>query len=144
MPVSDPVDPAGFDGMFDATLRALGQVGGAPGEGEDAEPLVGTGEGAGGLIRATATAGGRITDLDLNPRALRMGSAELSEEILAAVNGALDDLRTKVSEAAATPDLSGLAERLKEVQETSKRQLSGLIESLVAAQERIASAGRSS
>lgn len=140
----DFVDPAGFDGMFDATLRALGRLRGGSGDGEDVEALNGTGEGAGGLIRATAAAGGRITDLDLDPRVLRMQSAELSEEILAAVNGALDDLRNNVSEAAATPELSGLAEQLKEVQETSKRQMANLIESLVAAQERIAFAGRSS
>jgi hypothetical protein len=125
----------------------LGQLrGGGDGaestEGAAAEPLLGFGESADGLIRVTAAAGGRLTELELDPRAMRLSSVQLSEQILLAANAALADLRDRVMDAAAGPNLDALATQLVEVQEESTRQMSTFLQALTDAQERIASQGR--
>jgi hypothetical protein len=55
--------------------------------------LRGEAEAADGLIRATVGIGGRLESLRADPRAMRLGSEALCEEIMVAVNGALDDLQ---------------------------------------------------
>ncbi|WP_345577143.1 YbaB/EbfC family nucleoid-associated protein [Nonomuraea rosea] len=51
----------------------------------------GTGSGADGRIVVNADHSGRIDSIDLHPRAMRLASEELSEELLRAVNAAQDD-----------------------------------------------------
>jgi hypothetical protein len=145
--MSAPVDSSGLNGLLSQTMQVLGQLrGGGDGaestEGADAEPLLGFGESADGLIRVTAAAGGRLTELELDPRAMRLSSVQLSEQILLAANAALADLRDRVMDAAAGPNLDALATQLVEVQEESTRQMSTFLQALTDAQERIASQGR--
>jgi hypothetical protein len=64
------------------------------------EETVGRGESADGRISAEYRAKGGLTALDLDPRALRMPSPELSEQIRIAVNAASADFQAKVREAA--------------------------------------------
>jgi DNA-binding protein YbaB len=56
----------------------------------------GTGEAADGLIRAEVTAAGRLVGLRLDPRAMRLDSQTLAEEILAAADRAGADATRQV------------------------------------------------
>ncbi|GGV19816.1 YbaB/EbfC family nucleoid-associated protein [Actinomadura sp. LOL_016] len=69
---------------------------------ESVQETVGTGEAADGRIIAEYRAEGGLTRLDIDPRAMRLGSAELSEGIRTAVNAAAQDFQTKVREASAS------------------------------------------
>lgn len=60
--------------------------------------VVGRGESADGKISAEFKTDGGLTALDLNPRVLRLSSAELSQEIRAAVNAAAQDFQDKTGE----------------------------------------------
>jgi DNA-binding protein YbaB len=146
--MSAPIDSSGLDRLIGQTLKALGQARGGGVKPDDttetteSEPVQGSGEGADGLIRATAVAGGRLTDLHLDPRVLRMTTVSLSEGIVTAVNAAFEDLQNKIRESAVGPDLDALATQLKEVQEESTRQMGSFLQALTDAQERIAAAGR--
>ncbi|MEU8248688.1 YbaB/EbfC family nucleoid-associated protein [Nonomuraea sp. NPDC048916] len=51
----------------------------------------GKAEAAGGLVAARVGADGRLVGLKLQPRVMRLGSDELAEAIVAAVNAALED-----------------------------------------------------
>lgn len=59
---------------------------------------VGTGESAEGLITARFTAADGLAALDLDPRALRVPSADLAEYIRLAVNNAYDDYRAAIQQ----------------------------------------------
>ncbi len=61
--------------------------------------VVGRGEAADGRIRAEFQSVGGLTALDLDPRALRLSSDELSLEIRAAVNAAAHDFQHQLSQA---------------------------------------------
>jgi DNA-binding protein YbaB len=61
----------------------------------------GHGEGADGLVRVTVTAAGRVTELRLDPRAMRLGSELLTEQILAAIRAAIADAEQQTQEAMA-------------------------------------------
>jgi DNA-binding protein YbaB len=130
--------------MVETTLQALDKARGAPtGDGEDdGEELRGTGEAAEGMIRVAALPGGRLADLELDPRVMRMDSITLAKEILTATNAALADLQEKLKAGLVSPDLNALASQLTEVQQESSRQMSTFIQSLVDAQDRIAQSGR--
>jgi DNA-binding protein YbaB len=88
---------------------------------EDADPR-GVGEAACGLVSAEVGADGLLADLRLNPRALRLGSAALAEDIVSAVRAAQEDLRGRTDESAGPPalpeglDPSVLVRRLEEVE----------------------------
>ena len=145
--MSSPVDGSGLQRLLGQAMQALGQVRGAAGEdgqdgaGEDAEPILGHGEGADGLIQVTAETGGRISAIELDPRIMRLSTVDLGAELVAAVNAALTDLQNRIREAVAMPDLDNLAAQLKEVQEESSRQMGNFLQSLTDVQERIASSG---
>jgi DNA-binding protein YbaB len=127
--------------MVESTMRALDQArGAAPAEGD--EELRGRGEGADGLIRVAALPGGRLADLELDARVMRMDSVTLAEQITVAANAALADLQDKMKAGMVGPDLNALANQLTEIQQESSRQMSTFMQSLVDAQERIANAGR--
>jgi DNA-binding protein YbaB len=127
--------------MVESTMRALDQArGAAPAEGD--EELRGVGEGAEGLIRVAALPGGRLADLELDARVMRMDSVSLAEQITIAANAALADLQEKMKAGMVGPDLNALANQLTEIQQESTRQMGTFMQSLVDAQERIANAGR--
>jgi DNA-binding protein YbaB len=66
---------------------------------ESIREAVGRGEAADGQVVAEYTVEGGVSRLDLDPRAMRMGSQELAQEIRTAVNAAAADFQAKVREA---------------------------------------------
>jgi DNA-binding protein YbaB len=68
--------------------------------------VVGRGEALDGKIAAEFTSSDGLSRLDLDPRALRMPSDELSKEIRAAVNAASKDFQTQLTQA--TTSMFGL------------------------------------
>lgn len=101
------------------TLRSEG-AGVEPG---DSEPASGNGQALDGLIQVTAQAG-RVTEIQLDPRAMRLPSQTLAEELLAATNAALADLESKAAaQDAITFDPQALSAQLAEVQDMSVRQM---------------------
>jgi DNA-binding protein YbaB len=96
---------------------------GAGAEPGDSEPASGNGQALDGLIQVTARAG-RVTEIQLDPRAMRLPSQTLAEELLAATNAALADLESKAAaQDAITFDPQALSARLAEVQDMSVRQM---------------------
>ena len=115
-----------IDQLLEDTRRVLAEM--RPGAGTPPDPgeLRGEGEAADGQVRAVAGAGGRLESLTVNPRALRLGSEALCEQIVVAVNAALDDLRDRVegqAVAAGAADPAALAEQLRNLHTESARQM---------------------
>ncbi|TYK46932.1 YbaB/EbfC family nucleoid-associated protein [Actinomadura decatromicini] len=103
-----------------------------PGGGPKAE---GRGEAADGLIRATVSADGEITSIDLAPRAMRMSSEEIGEHVATAVNAAFGDLRAgpaALPDAAATERLTAQARELQDMSMRQMRQMTQSISDLMA------------
>jgi DNA-binding protein YbaB len=150
--MTSPADPSGITGIVEQALQSLRQATGAGqqatgqpsgGEASGEPPTVeGHGEAAGGLITVTAVPGGRLQDLRIDARAMRLTSEELAEEILNAANAALGDLQLAIRGAVGAPDLEGLTESLKKIQEQAVPQMRTFLETLTATQERIAASGR--
>ena len=91
--------------------------------GPDGQPPEGHGEAANGMVRVTA-AGGRLSNVEFNPRVMRLPSEELAEAIVAAANGALDDLAAKYPAVAAPRvDAAALEARLAEMQQQGAAQM---------------------
>lgn len=115
------------DRLLGDARRLLGEIrSAAPGAASnpDIEELRGVGEAANGLIQATVATGGRLESLRADPRAMRLGSEALCEEIMVAVNAALDDLRAKAQAAGPVlPDQAVLDQRLEELQSESVRRM---------------------
>ncbi|TMR02452.1 YbaB/EbfC family DNA-binding protein [Actinomadura soli] len=121
------------------TLDAM-RKGGAPerpadgqtGEtGETGETVEGVGEAAEGRVKVTAASGGRLTKVELNPRALRLSAEELGEHLVTAANAALDDLRRNAGAAAAGQaiDTARLSEQIEGLQNESLRQMTMISQS---------------
>ncbi|TYK48932.1 YbaB/EbfC family nucleoid-associated protein [Actinomadura decatromicini] len=77
-------------------------------------------------VRAVVSPDGRITSVEIGPRAARLSSQEIAERAVAAINAALDGLSTR-SAAFGGADLTA---RLREAQDLSVRQLTEYTESL--------------
>lgn len=125
------LDASGFDRLLEQTRQALASVrlAGTPAEPGEVE-MTGVGAAADGQVRATVLAGGRLESLQVNPRLLRNGIESVCEQIIVAVNAALDDLRDQAAAqgAAQVPaggvvDPAALAGRLRELQDQSVRQM---------------------
>jgi DNA-binding protein YbaB len=129
------LDAEQFERMLDRSRRMLDTVR----EGEiadtDAEPATGSGEAADGLVRATAT-GGRLHRLELDPRAMRLPSETLAEEITIAVNAALNDLRAASADVRGT-DLAALGRQVREVQDEGVRRMAMISSAIQDAMARI-------
>ncbi|MFG1842850.1 YbaB/EbfC family nucleoid-associated protein [Micromonospora sp. NPDC049175] len=103
-----------------------------------AEPVIGTGTGAAGMIEVTAVTGGQIERISLDPRVMRVPSETLAEELRDAVNEALRTLQASTTANVAPPiDPNALTAQLEKLQETSVRQMSGFIEAIAQAQNRL-------
>jgi DNA-binding protein YbaB len=127
-----------LDRMLTETRKLLGQVRSGDGT-ASSEAAEGRGSAADGRIIVVAGAGGEITSIELDPRVMRMGSQDLAEHLVEAVNQALRELRAQ----AATADVSIapeiLEQRLAEVQDQGLRQMAMFTEGL---QEVIARLGQ--
>ncbi|MEV4516277.1 YbaB/EbfC family nucleoid-associated protein [Dactylosporangium sp. NPDC049525] len=123
-------------GLLDSVQRLLGAT--QPTDSPDAQPaLRGTGTSPNGLITAVAALGGRIESVAVDPRGLRLDSQTLGEEVAAAVNAALDDLRAQAKLAPEAVDLAALHTELTQVRDESARQFTSFLESISATQERV-------
>jgi DNA-binding protein YbaB len=86
--------------------------------------LQGSGQAANGQVSAVADPDGRLRELIINPRVMRMASEDLAREILTAVNAALDDLRATIPGLeTATMDPKALAGSLDGMQDDVMRRL---------------------
>ncbi|WBB70073.1 YbaB/EbfC family nucleoid-associated protein [Micromonospora sp. WMMD812] len=102
------------------------------------EPVTGTGTAADGMIEVTAVTGGQIERIDLDPRVMRLPSETLAEELRDAVNEALRSLQASAPANSTLPiDPNALSAQLEKLQETSVRQMSGFIEAITQAQNRL-------
>jgi hypothetical protein len=72
--------------------------------GRDGRPHEGFGTAGGGLIQVKAV-DGRLTSVELDPRAMRLPSQDLAQEFARAANAALDDLASKFPAAASAAGL---------------------------------------
>ncbi|MBB5085019.1 YbaB/EbfC family nucleoid-associated protein [Nonomuraea endophytica] len=88
--------------MLTQAIQALERAAEAPAD----AVFQGDGVAADGQVRVVAGPDGRLRELHLNPRVMRMASEDLAREILGAVNAALDDLRAHV------PGLEGVDPQL--------------------------------
>lgn len=138
--MSQIADPSGINAMLAQATSALAAFQAASPE-ADAEPPVGHGSAANGLITVQAGTPGRISTCTLDPRVMRLDSATLAEELTRAVNDALADLQRLAGAAGAPADLSGLNDQLKEIQQNAASRLAAYSDALVQAQERIAARG---
>jgi DNA-binding protein YbaB len=113
-----------FDQALSAARQALNDV--TP----SSAPATGTGLAADGLIRVTAD-GGRLSEVVVDPRAMRLPHAEFAEQLREAVNSALAEADvTATPEAAALPDPARLAHQLEELQNQSARQMARYTQSI--------------
>jgi DNA-binding protein YbaB len=97
----------------------------------DAPAADGRGEAADGLVRASAT-GQRLSSLELDPRVMRMASAELAEHVLTAVNAALGTQAPTLDEPVAV-DPRALAEEVAKIQDQGVRQMAAISRAITAA-----------
>lgn len=111
--------------------------------GDRAAPARGVGEASEGHVKAVASRG-RLVRLDLDPRMMRSSEVELGEQLAAAVNAALEDLRAQASaaEPEPVPDPAALAETLRAVQEEGLQQMAVITRAVNDATARIQSRPR--
>ncbi|MGE5291939.1 MAG: YbaB/EbfC family nucleoid-associated protein [Micromonosporaceae bacterium] len=98
----------------------------------------GIGEAADGRVRAVAASPGRLESLELDPRVMRMPSKDLAQQVLTAVNAALNDLAAQApsAEGMALPDPAELAAAVADIQQQSVRQMAAISQALTAAVRR--------
>jgi DNA-binding protein YbaB len=125
-----------LDRLLTQTRTMLESLGTArPADG--AEEARGEGQALDGRVRVVARAG-RVDELRLDPRVMRMGSEELAEHVTAAVNAALNDLASRSpAEQTAPVDPQVLAGQIAEIQEQSVRQLAALTQAIGTAVRRV-------
>lgn len=124
-----------FASMLDATVGALRAVSPQP-EDEEVARQRRIGEAADGHVSAEFGADGRLSSLTVDPRLMRLGSAELCDRIVEAVNAAIDSMRSGVS-APGAADLTQLTEQLQQVRDTAVPRLSTFLQALTEAQARM-------
>ena len=112
----------GLDQLLSSARQALeaARTGGS----SSAEPVQAVGTaGDDEQIRATVRTPGQLASLELDPRVMRLPSAELAEQIMLAVNRALTELRSQAVAAAAAVDLDALNGQLQDLHQESIRQM---------------------
>ncbi|MFS1304110.1 YbaB/EbfC family nucleoid-associated protein [Streptosporangium longisporum] len=122
------VDFESFDRFLDEDRRGLGALGKEPPP--EREPSGGEGTAADGRVSARISPECRLTSLEVDPRIMRMGSHELCDLVMAAVNAALDDLRANVEARREHVDAAGLARALEGVQDESMRTMNAIVQEI--------------
>lgn len=95
---------------------------------DELDSITGKGKSRSGMVEAVVDNGGRLDRIELEPRAMRLSSAELSEEIVEAVRAAQDSAQRQGEEllaqamggdAARFPlDLDALQRQTKDIQDS--------------------------
>ncbi|MFF5212394.1 YbaB/EbfC family nucleoid-associated protein [Streptosporangium sp. NPDC000396] len=88
--------------------------------------IIGEGESRSGTVSARVDANGRVTEVKINPRGMRLDSETLSEEIVEALQAAQDSHESQMRELVALP-LGG-----EDALETMQRQFQELQDSFAA------------
>lgn len=133
-----------FTRMLDDTvkaLRTLSSAGAASADETDGEEDAGkrgVGETADGAVRAEFGTDGRLSSIWIHPRLTRLASVDLAEQVMLAVNAAIDSMRGGVTPPDGPGDLSRLTEQLEQVRDSAVPRLSAFIQSLTEAQDRLA------
>ncbi|WP_171075109.1 YbaB/EbfC family nucleoid-associated protein [Nonomuraea basaltis] len=128
-----------FDRFLDEARRGLDALGKEPLP--EKELAGGEGTAADGRVSARVSPECRLTSLKVDPRVVRMGSHELCDLIMVAVNAALDDLRANLEARREHVDVAGLAQALEGVQEESMRKMNALTQEIGDLARRIESRG---
>jgi hypothetical protein len=127
--------------MLDATMSALRTISpSGDADGEDAHVARRFGEAADGQVRAELGSDGRVESIWVDPRLMRLGSVELTQQIVIAVNAAIDSMRGD-TDVPAVGDLSQLTKQLEQVRDTAVPRLGEFLRTLTDAQERLARGG---
>ncbi|MFB4267874.1 YbaB/EbfC family nucleoid-associated protein [Nonomuraea sp. GTA35] len=97
---------AELDKLVQESERSMRELGQAM---QDLRQLTGAGENRTGVVSARVDADGKLVELSISPRAMKLGSADLSREVLEAVAAAqLDQERQAKALVAFLPDGEGL------------------------------------
>lgn len=97
-------------------------------EANQVEPVVV--EGVEGLLRLTLSVEGRVDKFEFDPRAIRIGSEVLFDEIKRMVNAALDERAEAMGTDEPVPDLEAINESVAEIQDRSLRQFQAMSASI--------------
>ncbi|WP_205326722.1 YbaB/EbfC family nucleoid-associated protein [Glycomyces sp. YM15] len=97
-------------------------------EGDQAVPV--TADAAKGRIKVTLGVDGRVSDINVDPKAVKEGTDYIAEHVLAALNDALDLRAAMVTAEERVPDLGAIGESLSAVQDAGVRQLQAMSESI--------------
>jgi DNA-binding protein YbaB len=110
--------------LADARRTLESMRSGAP-EPSELSEIRGAGEAADGLVKASVVSVGQVDTIELDPRALRLGSELLAGHLRDAVNAAFADLRAKATAESdeVAVDSAGLAESLQDLQNQSVRSM---------------------
>lgn len=121
MTESTSLGSEGFDELLGRARQAMESV--RAGTDPTAEPLEAVGTAGDGKVRVTVRSPGRVSALELDPRMMRLGSEELAQHLVTAVNAALDELRARTVDTVAPVDLNSLNSQLADLHNESVRQM---------------------
>ncbi|MFI6596337.1 YbaB/EbfC family nucleoid-associated protein [Nonomuraea sp. NPDC050536] len=120
----DDLSPENLERMVRDSEESLRRLAGMT---DELASVTGKGESRSGLVGAVVDNGGRLDQIELEPRAMRMSSAELSEEIVEAVRAAQDSVQRQSEELlaqamgsaeAGLPDMDKLQRQTKDIQDS--------------------------
>ncbi|HEY3630127.1 MAG TPA: YbaB/EbfC family nucleoid-associated protein [Jatrophihabitantaceae bacterium] len=112
----------GLDQLLTSARQALEAA--RSGTAADREPIEAVGTaGDDEQIRVTVRTPGEVTSIQLDPRAMRLPSEDLAEQLTLAVNQALTALRANAVAAVAPVDLDTLNGQLENLHQESIRQM---------------------
>lgn len=129
VPLSDNIGTNALDGMLRDAQKRLGQAAELQ---ERLMSIVGQATSSDGRVKVQCTNEKGIANIDLDPRAMRMASAELAETLVTVIQEAMADLRTQsqsiTREAfggeSVAGDIGAARVRIKEAGESFERAMS--------------------
>jgi DNA-binding protein YbaB len=125
-----------FDRLLSESRRMLESMRSTPPDGAEAKETV---EAADGRIKVVMSQG-RLESLELDPRVMRMAAQDLAEQIMTAVNKALDAMAAKASAvdpSLAAIDPQALAAQVAKIQDDGIRQMAAISQEISATVARI-------
>ena len=101
-----------------------------------------TAEAADGLVRVTLGETGLVTEVHIDPRALRLGSEELGDQLMAAVNDVLEQRTASAAADEPMPDLQAMTEVVERLQDEGLRQMRQITTEVTETMRRLHGGGR--
>jgi DNA-binding protein YbaB len=127
---SGQINPGEFARALDVAQTALSDLRSGKPTGDTASEIYGEAEAADGLVRATITADGRVGQIQLQRKALKLGSEELAAAVVTAVNAARQDMLENSRASHSRGTQAWDPEQLLELQRQSALQIGALIQRL--------------